>query len=274
MPDDQLMVSVVLAVYNGEEYIETAVKSVLNQQFDSFELVVVDDGSTDDTVVILSAIDDPRLRLIEQESSGQAAALNHGIAAARGRYIARIDDDDIADPHRLDRQVALLESDPALGVIGTRFVRRYERAETTETESVTPPTTDRELRREFPFRNPFAHSTVMFRREAVREVGGYDESLNSCIDYDLWIRLGATGYRFGVVDEQLNTIRKHDGSAYQFTSLYRLQYYRTAMGIRWRAASTLGVPGYYRVVPLMMFAWALLPESVTVVVKRLLSVGS
>lgn len=268
--EDGPTVSVVLAVHNGADHLRTAIRSVLEQRFEDFEFVVVDDGSTDDTPAILDALCDPRVRVLRQENSGQAVALNRGIEHARGRYVARIDDDDVAAPERLGRQVETMEQASELGVLGTWFTRRYEHGERVEEETVRPPGTDAALRREFPFRNPFAHSTVMFERDAARAVGGYDETLGSCIDYDLWLRIGATGYRFGMVEEVLNTVRKHPGSAYRFGPRDRLGYLRTAFSIRRRSVGAFELPAYYYAVPPATLAWWLCPERVRSVLRGVL----
>ncbi len=262
------VVTVLMAVYNGETFVESAIESVLDQTFSEFEFLVVDDGSTDDTPEILDGIDDPRLRVVRQENQGQAAALNHGLRQARGEYIARIDDDDIAYQERLERQVAVLEGDKRIGVVGSWHERTNTEGGTEETWTRRPPVTDDAIRREFPIRNPIAHSTATFQRDAAQTVGGYDETIDSCIDYDLWVRIGAAGYRFANVDEVVCRIIQHDESSYRFNGWDQIKHYLRSLRIGWRAARTLGVPVRYHLWPAIMFLWAILPSPMKTLVRR------
>ena len=113
------LVSVVLPVRNGAADLPKAIDTILAQTFTDFELIVVNDGSTDGTAAVLDAIRDPRVRVVHQENMGLAAALNRGISLARGRYIARQDHDDWAKPTRLEKQVAFMEANPDCALVGT-----------------------------------------------------------------------------------------------------------------------------------------------------------
>ena len=119
-------VSVVMSVFNGEEFLSQTIDSILNQTFRDFEFVIVDDGSTDATVDILSgyALRDGRIRTLRKGKQGRAASLNLGINLANGKYIANIDADDLAMPGRLEEQVAFMERNPKVGVLGGAFATR------------------------------------------------------------------------------------------------------------------------------------------------------
>jgi len=113
------LVSVVLPAYNCPAYLGMAIKSILDQTFENYEFIIIDDGSTDNTPEIIQTFIDPRIRFFQQQNQGLAATLNRGIELARGKYIARMDQDDISMPERLAKQVKYLDSHPECGMIGT-----------------------------------------------------------------------------------------------------------------------------------------------------------
>ena len=180
-------VSVVMAVYNGEPWIGDALASILTQSLRDLELIVVDDGSTDDTPRRLAAVDDRRLTVLQQPRSGQTPALNRGLRAARAPLVARIDADDVALPDRLARQSTFMATHPEVGLLGTAAREMLPSGAVIRT--LVPPCDHREIRRALMRANPFIHSSVMFRRALVQRVGGYDESFAVAQDYDLWLRM-------------------------------------------------------------------------------------
>lgn len=184
---DGPLVSVVMTVYNGEPWTAEAVESVLGQTFTDFELVVIDDGSTDATADVLRGYRDERLRVICQSRAGQTAALNRALRLARAPLLARMDADDVALPRRLERQMEFLAAHPEVGLLGTAG---HEIAPTGKiVRTLTPPTDDHAIRRTLIRRNPFIHTSVMFRRALLDTVGEYDESFSVAQDYDLWLRM-------------------------------------------------------------------------------------
>jgi glycosyltransferase involved in cell wall biosynthesis len=179
-------VSVVMPVYNGEQYLEKAIKSVLTQTFSDFEFVIINDGSTDDTARILMSQDDPRIRIIENENrSGVAYSLNKGIMASRGDLIVRQDADDISLPMRFERQVAYLDTHLEVGVLGTWFQSMDETGEIGGEEKKYLDHTMIEWTSLFAC--PMAHPTVAMRKALIQDVGGYRAYETE--DYDLWARL-------------------------------------------------------------------------------------
>lgn len=182
-------ISVVLPVYNGLPYLRAAVESVLTQSFRDFELIVINDGSSDGSAELLAAFDDPRLRLSHQENRGLAATLNIGIAQARGHYIARQDQDDICLPGRFEKQVTFLDSHPHVGLLGTA-AEIWVASERTARTLCHPAESDA-LRFGLLFNNYFVHSSVMLRRAVFDSVGGYaeDSARQPPEDYELWSRV-------------------------------------------------------------------------------------
>jgi GT2 family glycosyltransferase len=190
-------VSVVLPAYNALRYVGAAIDSVLQQTFTDFELLIVDDGSTDGTRDTIRSYRDPRIIVIEHDRNrGLPAGLNHALAIARGEYIARQDADDVSEPNRLHDQVAFLRRRPEVALVGAWFT--VIDALGTITSRVTLPTDDLDVRWAMWFSCPFVHSAVMWRHLPVRTaVGEYNERFMYAQDYELWTRIAA---RFAVAN--------------------------------------------------------------------------
>jgi hypothetical protein len=232
-------VSVVMAVHDGERYVGDAVDSVLTQSFRDLELIVVDDGSADRTVEIVRERADPRVRVISNARNlGLAPSLNVGIAAARGEFVARLDADDVALPARLAHQVAFMDANPDVALLGSWYQEMT--ADRTLGAPVRVPARHWDLRWHLCLYSPFAHSAVTWRRELVeREVGRYDERLRFSEDYDLWRRISER-LRVANLPEILLHLRTHPR---QMTATYgdlsrtglRMQAERAARLLGWPA---------------------------------------
>lgn len=184
------VVSVVMAVRNAESTIGAAVESVLSQTLLDLELVVVDDQSSDRTASILRryAEWDGRMIVLKNDvHRGLAVSLNRALVKAGGRYIARMDADDVSNPERLERQKAFLEAHPDIDVVGAGARYRGSRG---SAGVLLMPETHREIVRSLPRRNPMIHPTVMGRR-AFWVDNPYDETLGRGQDYELWVRASA-----------------------------------------------------------------------------------
>lgn len=229
-------VSVVMAVRDGAAWVAEAVGSVLAQTDGDHELIVVDDGSTDATAVLLAGLTDPRLRVVRQEAAGLTRALNRGLGAARADLVARLDADDLTLPERIARQRAFLAAHPDVGVLGTA-AREIDAAGRPVGE-VRPPLDDAAIRRALIRRNPFVHSSVMARRGLLTSVGGYDERVAVAQDYDLWMRL-APRTRLANLPEVLVVRRLLAGRVSIEREEERL---RTEARVRWRAVTSGAYP--------------------------------
>lgn len=202
-------ISVVLPVYNGEAFVREAVESILAQTFTDFELIIINDGSTDGSGAILRELEagDQRIVLVERTNGGLVSALNEGIERARGDLIARMDADDVAMPERFALQHARMAAEPALGVLGS-FIRIIDKAGDTirlGDYPVSPTDTARFLEHGC----PLAHPTVMMRRDAVLKAGGYRKVFSHCEDYDLWLRINELGYELANLPRPLLHYRMH-----------------------------------------------------------------
>ncbi|HVE69851.1 MAG TPA: glycosyltransferase [Thermoanaerobaculia bacterium] len=206
-------VTVLLAVCNGEPHLGDSIRSILGQTLRDLELLVVDDASSDGSAATLASFRDPRLRVVRNEENlGLTRSLNRGLALTGSEYVARLDADDLSFPERLERQVAFLDANPEVGVVGAQGIpidvrgRRLSRVGWWH----------REWRRPAGgaafdwyrmFDTPFIHSSVMFRRALVRdELGGYDESFLLSQDAELWMR-AARRTRMANLDAPLVAMR-------------------------------------------------------------------
>lgn len=182
-------ISALMSVYNGERHLAQAVESILNQTFTDFQFIIIDDGSTDGTRAILESYGDSRIVLIyNQENMGLPRSLNRGLALAQGEYVARIDADDVAMPHRFERQIAFLEKHPEIGILGSacQLIDTNGR----EQGFWRMPPNDLQIRWKSLLATPFCHPTVMMRRDVLTQNGlKYDEALLIPEDYDLWTRM-------------------------------------------------------------------------------------
>lgn len=181
-------ISVLLSVYNGGQTIEQAVRSILTQTFEDFELIVINDGSTDSTFSLLEKFQDSRVVIQNISQRGLTKALNAGLARCRGEFVARIDADDIALPNRFEQQVAFLNKHQTVGMVGTGYEVLTENG-LRKQATVPLLETDSEIKQVLPKLNPFHHGSVMIRRQILSEAGGYDESFKLAQDYELWLRL-------------------------------------------------------------------------------------
>jgi glycosyltransferase involved in cell wall biosynthesis len=185
------LVSVLLAAHDDASFLAEAIDSILRQTLDDFELVIVDDASTDGTATLLDTVDDKRLRVVRnEEQAGLAASLNRGLDVAEGRYVARLDADDVALPERLERQVERIRAEPRCAVVGSAVVDLDEDGRPGSVHVL--PAGPTPLRWHALFSSPFFHPTVLVDREVLDAHNlRYDLEFLESEDYDLWTRLFA-----------------------------------------------------------------------------------
>jgi len=178
-----------MAVLDGERYIKDAIDSILSQSFRDFEFIIINDGSTDNTAGILQqyAQLDERLVVYHQENRGLIAALNRGCRLARGKYIARLDADDISVPDRFEKQVDFLDRHPTVGVLGGAL--KLINPKGASFYEWRCPLDDRQIKEELRRGNCMRHSAIMMRKEAFDATEGYRRSFLHAEDYDLWLRM-------------------------------------------------------------------------------------
>lgn len=223
-------ISVVLPFFNAESTLSEAVRSILAQTFQDWELVLFDDGSTDDSARMAEsfAARDARIRMIRSSHVGMVAALRRACRDARGTYLARMDADDWSDPRRLAMQAELLKGDPAVGLCGTQVrmfgesigsgIRRYE-------EWINGLVTHEDMQRELFVECPIPHPSFMMPRSIFEQISGYEDH-GWAEDYDLCMRVVLSGKRLGKVAEPLLDWRESAGRLSRTSERYSVARFR------------------------------------------------
>ncbi len=246
-------ISVVLPVFNAEKYIGAAIQSVLDQSFADFELIIVDDASTDSTPLIINtyAKSDSRIKVITNKKNLYIAqALNKGISHAKSAVIARMDADDICLPQRFKRQYWLLTQNPNVAVVGCNIIIIDEDGNEIGKRKYY---SDSDMLKKRIFRySPFAHPTTMFRKAVFDESGGYDPKWSPSEDIDLWIKIGKK-YEFANIQDFEFKYRvfsdSHSNKKLRKVELMTIQ-------LRYNAATRYGYKGsigdiFYNIVELL-----------------------
>jgi len=206
------LISVLLPVYNSAAFIADTLQSILAQTHGNFELLVLNDGSTDNSEQVILSFSDSRIRYFHHPNMGLIGTLNRGIAAAKGTYIARIDADDICLPERFAKQVAWLEAYPQTALAGCFITFINEQGdETGSWPADRDNATAAQIRQTLPYINCIAHPGVMIRAEVLRQYL-YNPAQRHIEDYDLWLRMQAKGEVMEKVPEVLLLYRVHNAS--------------------------------------------------------------
>jgi len=225
-------ISVLTSCFNAERFLREAIESILSQTFKDFEFILIDDGSNDNTLAIIKSYKshDSRIVVISKKNTGLTDSLNVGLARARGEWIARMDADDISCPTRLEKQLKFINKNPDIILLGTSYftincdgliLKKYIHPR--EHKKIV-----RRIERSGP---PFPHSSVLYRRKVVQQVGGYRGVLKYAQDCDLWLRICLVG-QISCLREPLIHLRRHNGSITAqnskpeiFSSAGRVAYY-------------------------------------------------
>ena len=226
------LVSFLLPTRNSGATLAGALDSLEEQTERDHEVVVVDDGSTDGTAALLESRGDPRLRVLQVGHAGLLAALNRGLAECRGRYVARMDADDLCRPERLEGQLEIAEADGDVSVVGTQVEVFSTEGEVAEgfrryAEWQNSLVRHEEICREIFIESPIAHPSALLRREELLALGAYEER-GWAEDYDLWLRYHAAGRRFAKVEAPLLRWREHPGRATRTDSRYSVENFLRA----------------------------------------------
>ncbi|MCW3167508.1 glycosyltransferase [Chryseobacterium sp. 09-1422] len=200
------IISVVMPVYNGENYLTEAIDSILSQTFTNFELLIINDGSSDNSEKIIQSYSDDRIVYIKNEKNiGLIKTLNKGLDLAKGEYIARMDQDDISHPERFLKQVALLEENPEIGVCGTWFTLLSKNG---KDRVIKHPESHESIKIGMITKSLIGHPTVMMRKKTMNNYR-YDINYQAAEDYELWTRLIRIT-KFYNIQESLLQYRFHD----------------------------------------------------------------
>ncbi|OQX17957.1 MAG: hypothetical protein BWK75_07040 [Candidatus Altiarchaeales archaeon A3] len=194
------VVSVVIPTYNKVRYLKEAIESVLNQTYLNRDVIVVDDGSTDNTAEIVKSFNDPRIIYSWHENKGAAAARNTGIKNAHGKYVAFIDSDDLWLKEKLEKQVDFMEKNPDIGLLGTGSYEITDEGKIWSKKIF--PTDNKILQKDLIKYNPFIQTSIMAKREVFDKAGLYDKTFQESEDYELWLRI-AKYYKIANLPEPL-----------------------------------------------------------------------
>ncbi len=224
-----------MPVYNGERYLREALDSLLRQTCPYFELLIIDDGSTDQSAAIIQSCQDERIRLVHNERNlGLIATLNKGLELARGEFIARMDCDDVSLPHRLERQLAYMERHPDVVLAGSWF----DKLQGQRSSLVRMPCDHEAIRFFLIFDNAFLHSSIMLRRAWLDATGfRFDPDFPYAEDYELWARISRHG-QVANIPEVLVRYRDHDANT---SNRFRRPQNATADRIRRLHLASLGL---------------------------------
>lgn len=224
--DKYPLVSVVMSVYNGETYLHEAIDSVLNQTYSNFEFIIINDGSVDKSLSIIQSYNDKRIVLIDNDKNkGLIFSLNKGVEVAQGKYIARMDADDINLPNRLEKQVHYLESNLQIGVCGCNYFQFTEFKET----YFIPTKQHDEIFSFMLFNSSIIHPSLLIRTSIIKSQKIiFDANYSHAEDYELWSRLIFI-CKFSAVNEPLFKYRVHKS---QVTQLFNAEQIKSANSVR------------------------------------------
>lgn len=221
-----LTVSIILPTHNGTGYIKNSVDSILKQTLNDFEVIIIDDGSTDSTEDIIKEICKNDSRVFYYKNSkniGLPSTLNNGLSLSKGKYIARIDDDDLwLSEDKLKKQIDFLEKNPEYGLIGTNFITLKETSD--KKDEVFLPTEDGDIRNKILSFNTFCHSSVVFRKDLISDKTKYNNKLTYTEDWDLWLQIGLIS-KFKNLDESMVQYTIRNGISKNKTKYKQIKYH-------------------------------------------------
>lgn len=255
-----------MSVHNAEKYLEESISSILDQSFSEFEFLIIDDASTDRSVEIVErqAKKDDRIRLIaNKKKRGLTSNLNSLLLLSKKKYIARMDADDISALNRLKTQYEYLEQNPDVDIVGSYAQNINENGVKIGFRHV--PITHEKIEKLLPKLNPISHPTVMFRRESIEKLHGYDERFSTSQDYHLWFKAIAAGLEIHNIPEYLLKYRMNDNYKSRKSMKYRLNEFN----IKLEGYRLMSYPWYKYYAALFSLVLAFMPSCIFSYIKRL-----
>lgn len=255
-----------MSAYNSEKFLALAIDSLLQQSYSNFELIIFDDGSTDATRKIIDEFSKKDSRIIpifNTENKGLTVNLNQGIKLSKGKYIARMDADDISLPERFEKQVHFLDNNPDIDLLGTFAVDIDDFGK--EIHLRMMPQHHPEIIHLLPKANPITHSSVMFRKERFKQIGFYNESYRTTQDYEMWFRAAGIGLKFHNLNEVLLKYRMDS----DYVSRKSLKYRMYDCKLRLHSFKYIDLPYYlyfYAFIPVLL---GLIPKKLYFRIKKL-----
>lgn len=260
------MVSVIMSVYNTGKYLEEAIESIVNQTYQDFEFIIVDDCSSDRSLAILKEYEkryDNIKLLYNVKNIGLTKSLNKAISVAKGEFIARMDADDISELHRFERQIAYFEEHADIDILGTFSNDINGHGEIFRKR--TTPVHHNDIVRMLPKLCPMAHPTVMFRKDRLASIGFYNEKYRTSQDLEMWFRAAGVGLRFANIPEFLFKYRMDSDFLDRKTFQFRWNDYK----LRLEGFKHIQLPWYkygYALIPIVL---GILPSSIYNSLKKI-----
>lgn len=269
-------VSFITTVKNGAEFITQTINSVINQSIENWEYIIVDDGSTDNTLQVIKdiAINEPRIKTVLTKGVGRGKALNLAIEKTKGQFIVNLDADDPCHPQRAEIQVDFLEQNKEFSLVATNSIFLEENESPVwkylDCEGGMIETKDITITNNKPFRQEsINHSSIMFRKKDLVEIGKYDENRKYQFDYELWIRFSLSNFKIGLVPLRLSSKRIHSKQAFELRN--RKEYLKSSLALKKYIIRKLDLPLRYNVYVNMRYYYGFLPISFRKRLRKLLS---
>jgi len=199
-------VSIIIPTYNQSQYLEEAMESVLNQTYQNIEIIIVDDGSTDNTSEVVKSFDN-KIIYIPQKNKGASSARNAGIKKAQGQYVAFLDSDDMWIKNKLEKQIKFIQNNPEIGLLGTGCYQMVDINKMIYKKIF--PAKNEILQKDLIKYNPFIQSSVIIKKDVFNHIDLYDEKFKESEDYDLWLRI-AQKYKVANLEQALVTKRYYE----------------------------------------------------------------
>jgi glycosyltransferase involved in cell wall biosynthesis len=226
------LISVIMSVYNGGDYLRASIDSILAQTYRNFELIIINDGSTDNSDSIIKSYNDERILLVRQLNHGLVYSLNKAIGIASGTYIARQDADDISLPSRFEKELQLLTSNTRLGVVSCYFTY-VDEITLDPSVTISGPTLNTDIKRAMYFTNPFGHGAVMMRRKIFDTIAPYSADYGPTEDFELWRRI-ADEWDLAIVPESLYFYRLNSAGISSSKSDLQHEYTADLIAEQWK----------------------------------------
>ncbi|AVQ44402.1 TPA: glycosyltransferase family 2 protein [Clostridium sporogenes] len=219
------LISVIMPVYNAEKYLKESIESILNQTYKNFEFIIINDGSTDDSLRIINEYykKDFRIKIISRENKGLVYSLNEGISIAEGEYIARMDGDDICELQRLEKQIEYMKSNPNIDILGSYINVLSDKGVSSSTINIAykgfnVPINKNNIKNYLFLHCTICHPSSMMKKAFLEEINFYSNRYKTSEDYDLWMRALKRGYNIDNIKEPLLKYRLHSESKSQVES--------------------------------------------------------
>jgi glycosyltransferase involved in cell wall biosynthesis len=258
-----------MTVKDQEDLIGDAIRSILVQTFQDWELIIVDDGSSDNSLEVARSFRDSRINTLSTAGIGRSRSLIEAIKNCSSKWVANIDADDVSHPQRFEVCLELLKIYPECSLITSAeclfFDKNLPKWDPVDCEKISYHLIDKSIF----IKNPISHSTVLMSRDVVQSVGGYDKSRMSQIDYDLWLRLYLCGHKLVKLPYKLGGKRIHRKQSYENKN--RILYLIRSLQLKKQALKKAHLSCYYYIMIYGVFIWGLLPQSTRMLIRRSVS---